>query len=671
MASSHSWSRKVHSWQAEDGADPDDSDVEEIDPEDAGAQLLDLLVDLKVQGKLSATNCCLISFWAARAGAAGGVQQLGKAPGASSGHYSSHFDKVIGHRESEKDLLWVDIPCYRPFDAGRYVRQVPVFPPHEILAEECAGDKGLIRQLKGSVDAGEWPPCYHSHPVVQQAKPAIAIPIAIYIDGIQFTRRDNILGVFCNNLATGVHHLVAVLRKSWMCRCGCRGWCSLYPLLETISWSLKAAARGVYPDAGPFGDLDPVRKEFSNSPLGLVAACLFLKADWAEYAHTLGFFTWSSKRRPCVFCDCNGQPWVTSTGFDAISWPWNLTSFEQYKAACVVCERWVNIRTKAELDLVRGLLFFDKRKAGVRGRCLQADIADLGLLKGDRLEVHLGMPDVCGLEALQAPCRLLFWRESSETLTHRRCPLFDDTVIHLIPETTFALDWLHLLSLGVFQTYIGIVVNLLLEHDCWKTRERTEDSISAMSVRLLAAELEAWYRSESGKHATKIDGLKASMFGTRARPQCSLRGAETNGLLEFLVAIALPKFSGIPNHADVLSAGVCLTSILQLIRANSRMFTVRQVQTFTDCVKRYIDLCQKLEWAAKPKDHNLMHMAQRILIMGSPALYGNWFDETLNKELKGIAAKAHATVWEPRILSEFRRSRGLGVGEGAVKRRRR
>ena len=129
MASSHSWSRKVHSWQAEDRADPDDSDVEEIDPEDAGAQLLDLLVDFKVQGKLPATNCCLSSCWAARAGAAGGVQQLGKAPGASSGHYSSHVDKVIGHRESEKDLLWVDIPCYRPFDAGRYVRQVPVFRP--------------------------------------------------------------------------------------------------------------------------------------------------------------------------------------------------------------------------------------------------------------------------------------------------------------------------------------------------------------------------------------------------------------------------------------------------------------------------------------------------------------------------------------------------------------
>ena len=84
------------------------------------------------------------------------------------------------------------------------------------------------------------------------------------------------------------------------------------------------------------------------------------------------------------------------------------------------------------------------------------------------------------------------------------------------------------------------------------------------------------------------------------------------------------------------------------------------MQSFVDNTKRYIKVLEKLNWPTKPKDHMLLHMGPRAHFMGSPALYGNWLDESLNRDLKGIAAAAHSAVWERRVLSEFRAFRGIG-----------
>ena len=320
-SSSHSWSAIKHrGWETDSHADSSDDEEEADDtPEHAGEQLGALLTDLKISGKMSATNCCLIAYWASRAGAIGIAQDLGKAPGAPSGHYSAHFDKFIGHRECEQDLLWIDVPCYRPFDASRGTKRMPVFPPHECLSDEAAAAPDMEALVRDGVANGEWPPCYGAHPVVQRVLPRVAVPLAVYLDGVQFSRRDNVLGVFVINLATNTRHLAAVLRKYWMCRCGCRGWRSVFCILQVIHWSMVALAEGLFPSSGPFGPLDSLRSQFSGSALGLFGACIFLKADWSEYAHNLGFWTWSSKVTPCPLCDCKGSPWVQSDGFDALS----------------------------------------------------------------------------------------------------------------------------------------------------------------------------------------------------------------------------------------------------------------------------------------------------------------------------------------------------------------
>ena len=60
--------------------------------------------------------------------------------------------------------------------------------------------------------------------------------------------------------------------------------------------------------------------------------------------------------------------------------------------------------------------------------------------------------------------------------------------------------------------------------------------------------------------------------------------------------------------------------------------------------------------AAKPKDHMLFHLAHEIPFKGSPALYGCWLDESINRLLKSVASGAHSLVHDRRVLSEFPRA---------------
>ena len=106
----------AHSWEAPPQLDWDkeehdnpfcDEDAafsyDTVSQEDAGEQLADLLIQLKQLGKLSAKQACVLSFWAAKAGACGFVSQLAYRPDdPATGHYSRHWDRVTGTSPDDK-----------------------------------------------------------------------------------------------------------------------------------------------------------------------------------------------------------------------------------------------------------------------------------------------------------------------------------------------------------------------------------------------------------------------------------------------------------------------------------------------------------------------------------------------------------------------------------------
>ena len=95
------------------------------------------------------------------------------------------------------------------------VTEIPFVPPHESIEEELAASSVTLECT------------WHS-----------SIPLAIYVDRTPFSKLDSILGIFVVILVTGSRHLVGTLRKTDICKCGCKGF-----VAEFIKWSCLTAWR--------------------------------------------------------------------------------------------------------------------------------------------------------------------------------------------------------------------------------------------------------------------------------------------------------------------------------------------------------------------------------------------------------------------------------------------
>ncbi len=88
------------------------------------------------------------------------VHQLAKHPASQSGHFSRHFDRVVGVDMSGAGSYHVDVPMQRKADASRSVVPIPVTLPHEFLAEEVehVGADAMKGKLQRAIESNELPP---------------------------------------------------------------------------------------------------------------------------------------------------------------------------------------------------------------------------------------------------------------------------------------------------------------------------------------------------------------------------------------------------------------------------------------------------------------------------------------------------------------------------------
>ena len=256
------------------------------------------------------------------------------------------------------------------------------------------------------------------------------------------------------------------------------------------------------------------------------------------------------------------------------------------------------------------------------------------------------------------PARVLFWRVLMESMARRRNPLFNEGT-GLTPDRSAALDWLHGLSLGCFQTWVSFAIHTLLRVDAWDTRESNLSSRTPASLEIAQVRLDEWQRQQAraGRTVTPLS-LKAETFGKTSSPACHLKGAETNWFLEFLVVVEIPLIGHrlVPAISEpLLKAGQCLFELLSLIRQHKFVFPTVDVQRFHSASRTYLRIMHEgtFNLAPKPKDNFLIHLSRRIMWMGSPSLYGNWTDESINRLLREVAAGAHSTVHDKRVLAEF------------------
>ena len=336
-----------------------------------------------------------------------------------------------------------------------------------------------------------------------------------------------------------------------------------------VRWSLTAAAYGAFPDRKHDGSeftADDPRKLTRGTKLCCPMAVVEIKGDWAEYAHSLGFPTWSSTLNPCCFCDAERSNMYEFRDVGMHSLPWADLCKADYIQACNLCEQKVTINGD-DHRARKASLFADKRKKGSRGRSLRNDIPHLHLKAGDRLEPGGQVPDVYAFDvASQFPLQAVLRRPSLQTITYHRNPLFNIPGVSL---EMLMIDSLHAVHLGVANVYCMHVLWELLDANMFSV-EGPEEVRLSISVSRLKGELFDYYASlppHVRKCITGVGDFQVGMLGSRTSRTLSTKGMETKGLVPWCCRLLVRYGHHIPNKKELLlDAGTHLVKWFDIVQ---------------------------------------------------------------------------------------------------------
>lgn len=396
-------------------------------------------------------------------------------------------------------------------------------------------------RLEEAIASGEMQPGYTNHPLVLGSTTPV-VPVSLYMDGVPYSLTDTVVGVWMINMITGLRHLVALVRKRMVCRCGCGGWDTYFALLQFLRWSFRAMANGIFPsarhDGRPWSEQDHARQVLGGTPLRYKCAIVCIKGDWAEFCERLGFPTWASGLRPCFLCNASKNNWHEYGGTTVFDLPFRVNTDDDFEQACRRCELNVEITAHQHRHLV-ALLHFDTRSIGSHGRALKRDFPELHLRAGDRLDPSDGMFDTLDFEAIsEFPCTVLFWRPSLETLCKHRCPLWDAS-IGVTAVRCIAVDLLHALFLGPMQTLCRYIIWELLKANVFGVVGESDQEGITVAIMCLRTELMQWYdvwaRNHPADVLSRLADLTRKMLGSRDKPKLKTKAMETFWILRFLI----------------------------------------------------------------------------------------------------------------------------------------
>jgi hypothetical protein len=661
-------------------ASPRDSDVDDksddSDPDDApktqadfGDDLVDLLLTQLYKGQMSARLVCIICHLASNAGAQGSVSQYAFRVDAPSGHYQRHIDSMSGvnMKREQADMYKVPMARYAKYDVSRSKYDMPVQLPHEVLAREVAEDSSILRRCRERA----WPPSYHENEIVREAAqsslggPVVpVVPCALYCDGVPCTKRDSILAFWCYNLITEKRSIICALRKSELCRCGCRGWCSLFPLFAMMRWSFSALTSGKYPTTNHTnGPLEGARKEVAGTTMPCRFVLLHIKGDWSEFVTTFAFAAWSTIRSPCFLCDVTLDRFFELSGMSPLRFPFNLISSSDYDAACSRCEIHVTL-SEDDHRRLRHLFHYDKRKTGSHGRALLQDVNALGLRKGDRLEPCPNLVDPGDFEAINVfPVQLTFWRRDSESRTKHRNPILQ---VPGVCFSSFCPDILHTLYLGTAKDYCAYALWALIGLDVFQTGASTQEERLQLSVFHLRQRLWSYYRERRrqnpGRQITELENLTANMLGTQAKPTLSTKAAETKHFLPFVLDTLRhfrAQLEGLTTGEALLRTGESLQEYIELLDSSPLVVPDSTIQKMYAALGRFFSLWKLAQLHQRPKFHLMAHVLAGNRYIGNPTSYSTFADESLNRVIANIGRAAHRSVWEVRVHVHFRKAEEL------------
>lgn len=203
--------------------------------------------------------------------------------------------------------------------------------------------------------------------------------LGIFMDAAGFTKNESFEGLFVSDLDTGQRWLICVFRKVEMCQCGCRGFCSYWPIHDALLNDLQSSADGRWSVVSHLQDPFPAgtkAHQRAGRPMGLVLALTELRADMPGYTGPLGFRASSHATHGCCICNVTKDNLCTLGNVTLDAGPADLFDTDQYRQLETACRVVVTISNPADMRLVlnEGRLEYDHRKLGGQvTACTQAD----------------------------------------------------------------------------------------------------------------------------------------------------------------------------------------------------------------------------------------------------------------------------------------------------------
>ena len=661
-----------HSWESDSDVEPSPPDEPMGAESSAEAELgpsptdefIALMANLVISREVSAKVFCTAMFWASKAGIPAAAK-YGYKPDAPSGHYNRHLRKVLGcySKENYAKLYHLLVPSTSTEGLGRDAHSLAALPPHEVVAEDAVADRAMLAELDSLVRARALPPRYFDSRVVRDSPAGSppAIPLALFVDGVPYSHVDSVVGFWVINQVSGKRFLVAAFKKKLACQCGCTGWCSYHALMSFLSWSLLCLARGQHPqtrhDGAHFQDREAWRAATASAPMARRAVVTCVKGDWSEYATTMGFPSWNDSVRPCFLCNAPGANFYEFAGL-SLDWaPWQDNGPGDYTAACARCEM-TRTNTEASHSALIGVLAYDKRSSSgcSRGLALKVDVPALDLKQGDRVEPTARLLDVAGVFALASfPTTLTLGRPSRETLARHRSPLLCDE-LGLSPHDSLTVDPLHALFLGVMTDYCRHVIWRFLTIGVWGRVGAMEEQIKIAIIGLrhdLHGFYRRWRQERPHEPLTHVANMSAKTVGTSSDRQLRTKGAETWGVLLWLI-----DFLSEPNNSNrvgpdagwLLEAAAMLERIVRTMQRNGVVVPTTDVEAMVAAWKRFAALTAGCADLRTPKRHAVAHMLLKTPILGNPRAYANWLGESLTKLLKAACRGISQATFESSLL---------------------
>jgi len=135
-------------------------------------------------------------------------------PWQSSGNYQKKLDRAFDFASQRTGYYSLRIPGHPRSGSARDVMTIPMKLPHETLGSDLEDDPSILFKTDEMKRKGLLPPCYTENPVVKAGRGGTVVPLALYMDGVQYSNTDSCVGMWLVNLATQRRSLITATQKS-------------------------------------------------------------------------------------------------------------------------------------------------------------------------------------------------------------------------------------------------------------------------------------------------------------------------------------------------------------------------------------------------------------------------------------------------------------------------